>query len=117
MARFGHSKASLLALACLLALAFTTNAQSPTPTPQVIAPSAVAAPRVAGDSTLYCAGYIRYQKLTHMPESVGALEEQEQHTFSDGDVVYLNAGSQQGIQDGQNFQIIRPRSTVKGVHK
>jgi hypothetical protein len=102
MARFGYLKASLFAL---LALAFTTNAQSPAPTPQVIAPTAVAAPRVAGDSTLYCAGYI------------GALEEQEQRTYADGDVVYLNAGSQQGIKEGQNFQIIRPRSTVKGVHK
>jgi len=114
MARFGYLKASLFAL---LALAFTTNAQSPAPTPQVIAPTAVAAPRVAGDSTLYCAGYIRFQKLSHMPEIVGALEEQEQHSFSDGDVVYLNAGSQQGIKEGQNFQIIRPRSTVKGVHR
>src|SRR5215213_1852122 len=114
MARFGYLKASLFAL---LALAFTTNAQSPAPTPQVIAPIAVAAPRVAGDSTLYCAGYIRFQKLPHMPEIVGALEEQEQHTYSDGDVVYLNAGSQQGIKESQNFQIIRPRSTVKGVHK
>jgi hypothetical protein len=117
MARFGYLKALLFALACLLAPAFTTNAQSPAPTPQVIAPSAVAAPRVAGDSTLYCAGYIRYQKLPHMPEIVGAVEEQEQRTYADGDVVYLNAGSQQGIKEGQTFQIIRPRGTVKGVHK
>src|SRR5919107_4243589 len=114
MPRFGYLKASLFAL---LALAFTTNAQSPTPTPQVIAPTAVASPRIAGDSTLYCAGYIRFQKLPHMPEIVGALEEQEQRTYADGDVVYLNAGSQQGIKEGQSFQIIRPRGTVKGVHK
>jgi len=117
MARFGYSKASLFALVCLLALAFTTNAQSPTPTPQLIMPTAAAAPRVAGDSILYCAGYIHHQNLPHMPEIVGALEEQEQHTFSDGDVVYLNEGSQQGIKEGQNFQIIRPRGDVKGVHK
>jgi hypothetical protein len=117
MARFGYLKASLLALACLTALAFTTNAQSPTPTPQVVMPTTAPAPRVAGDSSLYCAGYIRLQKLPHMPEIVGALEEQEQHTYSDGDVVYLNTGSQEGIKEGQNFQIIRPRGDVKGVHK
>ena len=117
MARFGYLKASLFALACLLAPAFTINAQSPAPTPLVIAPAAVAAPRVAGESTLYCAGYIHYQKLPHMPEIVGALEEQEQRTYANGDVVYLNAGSQQSIKEGQSFQIIRPRSTVKGVHK
>jgi hypothetical protein len=117
MARFGYLKASLFALACLPALAFSANAQSPAPTPQVIMPSAAPAPRVAGDATLYCAGFIRFQKLPHMPEIVGALEEQEQHTFSDGDVVYLNEGSQQGIKEGQSFQIIRPRGDVKGVHK
>lgn len=117
MSRFGYLKASLFALVCLATLAFTANAQSPTPTPQVVMPSAAPAPRVAGDSSLYCAGFIRFQKLPHMPEIVGALEEQEQRTFSDGDVVYLNEGSQQGIKEGQNFQIIRPRGDVKGVHR
>jgi len=116
MARFGNLN-SLFALACLLALAFTTNAQSPAPTPQVIAPTAATAPRVAGESSLYCAGYIRLQKLPQMPEIVGALEEQEQRTYGDGDVVYLNAGSQQAIKEGQSFQIIRPRGKVKGVHQ
>ena len=117
MARFGYLKASLFALACLPALVLTVNAQSPTPTPQVVMPTATPAPRVAGDSSLYCAGYIRYQKLSHMPEIVGALEEQEQRTYSDGNVVYLNEGSQQGIKEGQSFQIIRPRGDVKGVHQ
>jgi hypothetical protein len=52
-----------------------------------------------------------------MPEIVGAQEEQEQRTYAVGDVVYLNRGSSQGIKEGQNFQIIRPRGDVKGVHK
>jgi hypothetical protein len=52
-----------------------------------------------------------------MPQIVGAEEEQEQRKFGDGDVVYLNAGSAQGIKEGQTFQIIRPRGAVKGVHK
>ena len=117
MARFGYLKASLFALVCLPAFALSTNAQSPTPTPQVVMPTARPAARVAGDSSLYCAGFIRYQKLPHMPEIVGALEEQEQRTYSDGNVVYLNEGSQQGIKAGQNFQIIRPRGDLKGVHK
>jgi len=117
MARFGYSKASLFALACLLALAFTTNAQSPATTSELVIPSKPAAPRVAGESTLYCAGYVRLQKLPQMPEIVGALEEQEQRTYADGDVVYLNAGSQPGVKEGQSFQIIRPRGKVKGVHQ
>jgi hypothetical protein len=52
-----------------------------------------------------------------MPEIVGAQEEQEQRTYADGDVVYLNRGSSQGIKEGQHFQIIRPRGDVNGVHK
>ena len=117
MSRFGYLKTSLSSLACLLALAFTANAQSPTPTPQLILNPEKGPSSVAGKSTMYCAGYIRLQKLPHMPEIVGAEEEQEQRTYADGDVIYLNAGSQQGIKEGQTFQIIRPRGTVKGVHK
>lgn len=117
MARFGYLRAALFSFVCLLALAFTANAQSPTPTPQVVMPGSGQPLRVAGKSSLYCAGYIRYQRLRDMPEIVGAEEEQEQRTYADGDIVYLNAGSQQGIKEGQNFQIIRPRGDVKGVHK
>jgi hypothetical protein len=117
MPRFGNFKALLLSLAPVLAFAFATNAQTPAPTPQIILPSTNHVQRIAGESTLYCAGYIRLQKLPHMPEIVGAVEEQQQRRYSDGDVVYINAGSQQGIREGQNFQIIRPRGDVKGVHK
>ena len=117
MARFGYLRAALFSFVCLLALAFTTNAQSPAATPQVVMPGSAQPLRVAGKFSLYCAGYIRYQRLPGMPEIVGAEEEQEQRTYADGDIVYLNAGSQQGIKEGQNFQIIRPRGDVKGVHK
>ena len=117
MPRFGYLKSMFFSLACLLAFVFGANAQSPAPTPQVILPPSAEAPRVAVKSSLYCAGFIKYQKLPNMPEIVGAVEEQEQRTFATGDVVYLNRGSSEGIKDGQNFQIIRPRGEVKGVHK
>lgn len=117
MSRFGYLKTSLCSLVCLLTVALTASAQSPAPTPMLTPPPTRPPATVAGESTLFCAGYIRHQKLSKMPEIVGAQEEQEQRTFADGDVVYLNAGSQQGIKEGQTFQIIRPRGTVKGVHK
>jgi hypothetical protein len=117
MPRLSNLQTALFSLACLPALAFMTNAQTPTPTPQLVMPTSQQSLRLAGKASLYCAGYIRYQRLPHMPELVGAEEEQEQRTFAEGDIVYLNAGSQQGIKEGQNFQIIRPRGDVKGVHK
>jgi len=110
-------KLLLSSFACLLALPLAANAQTPAPTPRMILPTAAQPARVAGESSLFCAGYIRYQRFGHTPEIVGAEEEQEQRTYADGDIVYLNAGSRQGIKEGQTFQIIRPRGDVKGVHR
>jgi hypothetical protein len=110
-------KALLLPLACLFAIALPINAQTPAPTPQMILPAAAQPARVANETALACAGHIRYQRFGQTPEIVGAEEEQEQRTYSDGDIVYLNAGSRHGIKEGQTFQIIRPRGDVKGVHR
>lgn len=115
MPRFAHLKA-LLFFVCLLAFA-PANAQTPAPTPTVVLPVSEQPRLVTAKSSLYCAGYIQHERLPQMPEIVGAEEEQEQRKFSDGDIVYLNAGSQQGIKEGQTFQIIRPRGDVTGVHK
>jgi len=113
MARFRFSQVVLF----LLALTCTAGAQTPAPQPEVITPTAKEPTLVAGRSQLYCAGYVRLQRLPHMPEVVGAENEQEQRMFTDGNIVYINAGSRQGITEGQNFQIIRPRGDVKGVHR
>ena len=117
MPRFGSFKALLLSsLALVPAFAFTTNAQE-RERAQLVVPTTNQQQRIADRTRLYCAGYIRHQTLPHMPEIVGALEEHEQRRYSDGEIVYINAGSQQGIQEGQKFQIIRPRGAVKRVHR
>lgn len=116
MPRFGYFKALLLSLVLLPVFALATKAQERERS-QLILPSTNQEQRIADRTRLYCAGYIRHQTLPHMPEIVGALEEQEQRRYSDGDVVYINEGSQQGIREGQTFQIIRPRGDVKGVHR
>jgi len=124
----------LPSLFCLIVLAASVNSQTPQNSapassersdviqqkkagPSVIAPTAEETSRVAGRSKLYCAGYIRYQRFSKTPEIVGAEQEQERRTFAEGDIVYLNAGSQQGVHEGQAFQVIRPRGDVKGVHR
>lgn len=116
MPRFGNLKALLLSLALLSTFALATNAQE-RERAQLVIPTANQQQRIADRTHLYCAGYIRHEKLPQMPEIVGAVEEQEQRRFGDGEVVYINEGSQQGIKEGQIFQIIRPRGDVKGVHK
>lgn len=101
----------------LFLLAFACTAGAQTPKPEVIAPTEKQPTQVANQSQLYCAGYIQLQRLPQMPEVVGAENEQEQRMFTSGNIVYINAGSRQGITEGQNFQIIRPRGDVKGVHR
>jgi hypothetical protein len=73
--------------------------------------------RVAGASAMSCAGYIRLQRLPKSPEIVGGEQEQEQRSYASGDIVYVNGGKQQGLQEGQHFQVIRPRGDVKGVYR
>lgn len=113
MARFRFSQVVLF----LLALACTAGAQTPAPKSEVIAPTTNQPATVVAQSQLFCAGYVRLQRLPDIPEIVGAENEQEQRMFTDGNVVYINAGSRQGITEGQNFQLIRPRGAVKGVHR
>jgi hypothetical protein len=109
--------ALLLVCAGTLASAQTANDQTPTPpAPQpisrVVMPQEKSAMPVAGWTNLYCAGFVQYAPAPINPEIVGGEEEQEQRAFLEGDYVFINAGSQQGIKVGQEFAIVRPRGQV-----
>lgn len=84
----------------------------PQPTPVVTVLQATGPAAVAGRSDLYCAGYIQYTPAPINPEIVGGEEEQERRTYSAGDYVYINAGSQQGIHAGEEFAIVRPHGQM-----
>jgi hypothetical protein len=115
MTSYKASRAALLSPVILLFLActgFSQESQNPPLGLQTSQPQ-----RVAGRSTMMCAGYIQYQKFSHTPEIVGAEEEQEQRTFAEGDHVYINAGSNESLREGQTFQVVRPRGDLKGVHR
>jgi hypothetical protein len=73
-------------------------------------PVAASVPLPAATETeLVCAGYIEYAPNYSGFEVVGGLEEQEQHTYGVNDIVFISAGSQQGVKVGQEFQVVRPR--------
>lgn len=119
MTSYKASRAALFSPVILLVLALTAYSQQ-TQTPLPAAPFNVDPPKpelVAGRNVTMCAGYIKFQKFDHTPEIVGAEEEQEQNTFSQGDYVYINAGTNESLREGQTFQVIRPRGDVKGVHR
>lgn len=73
--------------------------------------------QVAIGNNIYCAGYVQYQPvdLTE-PEIVGGEEEQEQHAYTDGDIIYLNAGAVKGVKVGDRFSVTRPRAQFRSVY-
>jgi hypothetical protein len=82
--------------------------QRPTPIP-VTLPEEKAPARVAGANELYCGGFIQYAPAPNKLQIIGGEEEQEQRVYSQGDIVYINAGSNQGVKEGQEFSVVRPR--------
>jgi hypothetical protein len=62
---------------------------------------------------LHCGGYIRQSQLPSFGQIVGGEQEQEQYSFGQGDYIYLNVGADKGVRTGQEFEVIRPRGTVK----
>lgn len=114
---------NLAALSFLCAFAFINSASAQTvtnvstaPVPQskstIILPADKGPAFVAGQTDLYCAGFIQYAPAPINPEIVGGEQEQERRTYSLGDYVFINAGSQQGIHVGQEFAIVRPRGQM-----
>ena len=108
-----------LLMFCACALTSVINAQTsqsaspaPKPTPTVLLPQEKADVKVAGETDLYCAGFIQYAPAPLNPEIVGGEQEQEKRRYAQGDYVFINAGSQQGIKVGQDFAIVRPRGQL-----
>lgn len=104
-----------LALIALPAFGQSQSSQSQEIRPTMILPESSGAPGF-GRSTMQCAGYFRLPPLKGIPEIVGAEEEQEKHIYSTGDYVYLNSGSGQGVKEGQEFHIVRPRGDDLRLH-
>lgn len=77
------------------------------------APTAPAAPKlipVADLSDLYCSGFIEPSHTDSEVRIVG--REMEREFVGEGDVVYLNHGSLQGVQAGDRLTVLRPESEV-----
>jgi hypothetical protein len=81
--------------------------------PTVILPEDEGPARIAGRTDLYCAGFIQYVPFpTPALQIVGGEQEQEQRAYAEGDYVFINTGSQQGVRVGQTFSVVRPRGKL-----
>ncbi|HYO91907.1 MAG TPA: hypothetical protein VEQ40_09730 [Pyrinomonadaceae bacterium] len=84
----------------------TAQQQSPI---RVTLPEAKYPARVAGANELYCGGFIQYAPAPNRLQIIGGEEEQEQRVYAQGDIVFINAGSNEGVTVGQEFSVVRPR--------
>ena len=84
--------------------------------PRIESPTAPADAGI-GRSRLDCAGYFRLPPMQGLPQIVGGEQEQERRIYATGDIIYIDAGSQQGIKEGQEFHVIRPRGWVERVYR
>jgi hypothetical protein len=67
---------------------------------------------VAERNNLYCAGYVQTAPINPSMEIVGGHEEQDQHIYAQNNVVYINAGSNKGMKEGDVLSVFRPRGKV-----
>lgn len=99
----------------LVAFAAMAAAQTPrtSPTPRLVVAEDNRRLPVAGSNNLYCAGYVETGEVNTANEIVGAVEEQEQKLFAQGDDVYISLGANRGVKVGDIFSVIRPRGQVE----
>ncbi|MGH9879837.1 MAG: hypothetical protein ACRD6N_00275 [Pyrinomonadaceae bacterium] len=110
-------------LLTVIGLLMVPAAVAQTPTQQQQRGPAIVVPEKAvdaggvGRTNLQCAGYFRMPALNRLPQIVGGEQEQEKTIYFAGDYVYIDAGQQQGVTEGQEFHIIRPRGEPVNVFR
>lgn len=68
---------------------------------------------VASRNNLYCAGFVQASPIDTTNKLIGGLEEQEQYNYAEKNFVYLNMGSNKGVQVGDMMAVVRPRGRVE----
>lgn len=81
--------------------------------PELIAPTPTPTPPAARPSETACGGFIAQTPPAVQFEIVGSDKETERRVYAQGDYVYLSGGAQQGVRDGQEFSVVRPRGQFR----
>lgn len=64
-------------------------------------------------NNMNCTGYIQNAPVNTSLEVVGGEQEQEQNIYAEGDYIFINAGTQQGIREEARYMITRPRGNFR----
>ncbi|MFN0278236.1 MAG: hypothetical protein ACKVRN_06500 [Pyrinomonadaceae bacterium] len=68
---------------------------------------------VAAGNNLYCAGYIQSSAISDGNKIVGSVDEADKYNFAQNDFMYINMGSNKGVNVGDMFAVVRPRAQVR----
>lgn len=68
---------------------------------------------VAAGNNLYCAGFIQSNGISTANRIVGANDEADAYNFKQNDYLYINMGSNKGVNVGDVFAVVRPRGQVE----
>ena len=80
---------------------------APAPPPPISGPLPVGV-----EVDVYCSGYLGERDEAFVGRIVNAEKERNQTMFMAGDVLYIDIGSENGVQAGMEFTIVRPSRLV-----
>jgi hypothetical protein len=101
---------------CLTAL-MATSAWAQNAQPQVRIDSTNHVPEATGPdyTAVYCSSFVSDEKIPDTSYLVSGEESNSKIVFAQGDVVYINQGSSQGVKVGDRFDVIRPEKDFTAV--
>lgn len=79
---------------------------------EVISEAARAPKAIAGNTNLYCAGYIQSAAISTGNTIIGGQDEADRFYYAQNDFVYINMGHNKGVNVGDVFSVVRPRGKV-----
>ena len=103
----------VIVFGALCVLTSIAAAQRKQPTPVKMRVDAAKPMTVASRNNLYCAGYVQTSPIDTANKLVGAVEEQDKFLYAENDVLYINMGSNKGVQVGDMMAVVRPRGKVE----
>ena len=109
MQKFGFKKTGIIVLVICSVLGVAYGQNKPKEQkPTVVYNQVEKEWPVAARTNLYCAGYIQKASVNTDYRIVGADNEREQNTFSEGNFVYISRGASNGVKVGDMFSVVRP---------
>lgn len=103
--------AAVLIVAC--AAAFSIMGQKAQAGRSGVAAKDTPPPPTAKGNNLYCAGFIQVSPMATGNMIVGSDDEADKYTFAAHDLMYINMGSNKGVNVGDVFAVVRPRGQFR----